>query len=336
MAAVAFVAVVGVATGPAAGQTTERSAEAVEEKAPDRGSGKASEPVVVSRAARLRAAAVQTALARAGFSPGLIDGRPGRKTQVALAEFRKAKGLAASTETGPWGVDAATADALEVSEDFTADYRVAQKDLDAVTGPIPEDWNERARLTYSGYADLTELLAERGWCTVELVRLLNPGVDVNALTAGEKVTVPGVISARPLPRIARVEVDLGEKLVRGFDASGAAVSLMHCSIARLIEKRPTGLLKVQVVATDPEYTFNPADWPEVTNVSKKLRIAPGPRNPVGSAWVGLDKPGYGMHGTVRPQDIGKTGSHGCFRLANWDAVRLARAVRIGTEVEVRE
>jgi lipoprotein-anchoring transpeptidase ErfK/SrfK len=97
-----------------------------------------------------------------------------------------------------------------------------------------------------------------------------------------------------------------------------------------------GDLSVKVVVTDPDYTFNPASWPEVTNVTRKLRIAPGPRNPVGVAWIGLDKPGYGLHGTVRPQDIGKTGSHGCFRLANWDAARLARAVSIGTPVVVRE
>jgi lipoprotein-anchoring transpeptidase ErfK/SrfK len=114
------------------------------------------------------------------------------------------------------------------------------------------------------------------------------------------------------------------------------VAIFHCSIAQAVEKRPVGDLSVKVVVTDPDYTFNPASWPEVTNVTRKLRIAPGPRNPVGVAWIGLDKPGYGLHGTVRPQDIGKTGSHGCFRLANWDAARLARAVSIGTPVVVRE
>jgi len=298
----------------------------------------------------IRGARLQTVLARSGFSPGLIDGKPGRKTKIALEQFQIAKGLTVS------GVaDEATAEALRAatgldcvatatsSGPWTRMYRVSDADLALVTGPIPADWNERAQLEKSGYADVQELLGERGWCSAEFVASLNPGIDLAALTAGEEVVLPDVPDfltgkgkSASLPRLARLEVNLTEKFVRGFDDSGAQVMLAHCSIAKAQEKRPIGELKVKVVAMDPEYTFDPKDWPEIDNVTGKLRIAPGPRNPVGAAWVGLDKPGYGIHGTVRPQDIGKTGSHGCFRLTNWDAARLARAVRIGMVVEVRE
>ncbi|MBY0260894.1 MAG: L,D-transpeptidase family protein [Phycisphaerales bacterium] len=281
-------------------------------------------------------ARVQTLLARAGFMPGLIDAKPGRKTKIAVEWFQRLHGL---DPTG--NVDDATLRELEAASAWTPQtpwtriYVLTDKDVSLITGPIPEDWNERAALELSGYADLEELLAERGWCSVDLLRQLNPDIALSELGVGAEVVLPDV-GKGTIPRLASIEVDLAEKLVKGIDAEGRVVFLTHCSIARDVEKRPVGELKVKVVAMDPDYTFDPKVWPDVTNVDKKLRIAPGPRNPVGSAWIGIDRPGYGLHGTVRPQDIGKTGSHGCFRLANWDAIRLARAVKIGMPVLIAE
>lgn len=285
--------------------------------------------------ARAQVARIQAALARLGFSPGLIDGKPGRKTQLAIQHFQRSRDLPESGEA-----DAPTLDALDCRNPaWTRSYTVTREDSELITGPIPEDWNERAALEHSGYENWLDLLAERGWCSQELLRLLNPHQAWDAVAPGDHVILPDVPAprdAKPLPRLDHIQILLSEKLVVGFDKNAAPACMFHCSIARLAEKRPVGALHVQVVALDPDYTFNPADWPEVQGVDSKLRIAPGPRNPVGAAWIGLDKPGYGMHGTVRPQDIGKTGSHGCFRLLNWDAVRLAKAVRIGLEVRVSE
>lgn len=300
---------------------------------------------------------LQLLLARAHFSPGLIDGKPGRKTKIALEHLQRARDLPVT------GVaDAATLASLGSTDPlakqylaqnlalngapdqtpvaWTTGYRITQADVEQITGPIPEDWNERAMLSLSGYADMADLLAERGWCSPEILAQLNPGIDLALLVEGDSVVLPDVPqaagkAARPLPKAALLQVELGEKLVTGLDATGKLLFLMHCSIARELDKRPLGELKVKVIATDPEYLFDPKDWPEVSNVVSKLRIAPGPRNPVGSAWIGLDKPGFGLHGTVRPRDIGKTGSHGCFRLTNWDARRLAFAVKAGTPVVVK-
>lgn len=281
---------------------------------------------------RAKGGLLQTALAREGFSPGVIDGKVGGKTTAAIRAFQAVRGLPV---TGT--VDAATHDALDLddADSLLGRYKITPADVALITGEIPKDWNERAKLAVCGYANIEELVAERGWCSVEHVKFLNPGVDLFSLSAGDTVLLP-TVKPRRLPTLERVEIDLGEKLVKGFDGDGKLVLLLHCSIARDVEKRPVGSLRVEVVAIDPDYTFNPDSWPEVKNVTRRLRIAPGPRNPVGMAWVGLNKPGYGMHGTPRPQDIGKTGSHGCFRLANWDAVRLAKSVRIGTAVEIRE
>lgn len=297
------------------------------------------EPKPQAEQVSIAPAKLQTILARANFSPGLIDGKPGRKTKIAIEHFQRAKGLDITGELNAATLAALTElDPLASAETWTRSYRITQADLDLITGPIPEDWNERAALPQSGYIDLPDLLAERGWCTVGMLAQLNPDRDLSALTVDDEVILPDV-QVKPLPKLDRIEFDLAEKLVLGFVGEGddlRQVFLTHCSIAKDQEKRPVGELKVVVVAENPEYTFNPKYWPEVTNVDTVLRIPPGPRNPVGLAWIGLDKPGYGMHGTVRPQDLGKTGSHGCFRLANWDAQRLAKAVRIGMIVDVRE
>lgn len=301
----------------------------------------AAAPVATAATAqeRLAAARDQTILARSGFSPGLIDGRPGRKTRLAIEHLQRARGQEVTgTLDEPTRASLAASDTLAANPEDRAwvrTYTVTDEDVALITGPIPTDWNERAMLERSGYADVEELLAERGWCSVELLRQLNSEVELSACAAGDVVTIPDV-RAKPLPRLGRIEIVLEEKLVLGYDEAESHVMLLHCSIAASAEKRPVGELQVTVIATDPEYTFNPESWPEVDNVSSKLRIAPGPRNPVGLAWIGLDRPGYGMHGSPRPQDIGKTGSHGCFRLANWDAVRLAHAVKVGTVVEVGE
>jgi len=89
----------------------------------------------------------------------------------------------------------------------------------------------------------------------------------------------------------------------------------------------------------PNYTFDPAlfaEDPEAQAMTAKIIISPGPNNPVGTIWIGLNKAGYGIHGTPYPEDIGKAASHGCFRLANWNAEKLVAMVKIGMPVVITE
>jgi hypothetical protein len=60
----------------------------------------------------------------------------------------------------------------------------------------------------------------------------------------------------------------------------------------------------------------------------------GPNNPVGVMWIGLNKPGIGIHGTNFPQTIGRSASHGCMRTANWDVVRLTKLITKGMTVVI--
>jgi lipoprotein-anchoring transpeptidase ErfK/SrfK len=256
----------------------------------------------------------------------MIDGKPGHKTTLALKAFQAARGL---LQTGQF--DGPTRAALGVGDSpATVTYTITAADLRAI-GPMPRDWNAKAKLNRLRYESLAALLAERGHCTRALLARLNPQRNLQRLRPGDRVVLPNVWP-HALPRAAAVEVDLGEKVVRAKSKAGRTIALFHCSIAKFAAKRPHGSARVTGVAFDPVYTFNPKMWPEVHSVKKTLRIPAGPRNPVGVCWIDLSLPGYGIHGTPNPELIGKTGSHGCIRLANWDARRLGHMVHAGMPV----
>ncbi len=269
----------------------------------------------------------QIALDREGFSPGVIDGRPGSKTVVATREYQRFMGL---PESGT--LDDATTSALGVRADAAiVNYTVTQDDFSQV-GPNPKDWNQKAKLKMLGYESIETALAEKFHCTRALLATLNPGVSIAGLKAGDAIRAPAV-AAGQIRAAARVEINLSQKIIRLQDASGKTVGMFHCSIAAKEAKRPSGSASVTVINPNPVYKFDPKMYPEVKSVKRVLMIPPGPRNPVGLCWTGLSRPGYGMHGTPNPELIGKTGSHGCFRLANWDAIRLSKMVQVGTPVK---
>jgi len=275
----------------------------------------------------------QIALENVALSPGIIDGRIGAKTQFATREFQRVRGLPITGR-----IDVATAAALRVdSATAVMEYRVGPEDL-AHIAPLPTEWLAKSKLKHLGYESLESSLAEKFHCTRRLLAELNPGKNVNRLAVGDRVSVPNVDQAPQPPVVSAemVEIDLSAKVVRVLSGRNEVLALFHCSIAADKSKRPSRDGHVDVVANDPTYLFDPKMWPEVRGIDRKLVIAPGPRNPVGICWVGLSLPGYGIHGTPSPELIGKTGSHGCFRLTNWDAKRLGKMVQVGTRVRFVE
>jgi len=271
--------------------------------------------------------ACQAALDRAGFSPGLIDGKIGQKTLAGLRAFQASKGLAVTGSFDPQtrralGVDAQPA---------LVRYALTDTDM-ALVGPWPKDWVAKSQARRLGYASLASLAAERGHCTLGLLARLNPDVDLKTLKPGDTLRLPNVVPPKEMPQAAGIEVDFLAKTVRALDAAGRAVAMFHCSIAKHEKDLPSRPCRVASVAMNPIYLFDPKKWPEVKGVDRCLEIPPGPRNPVGLCWIGLSLKGYGIHGTPEPAMIGKTGSHGCVRLTNWDVLRLAKIVRVGTPV----
>jgi len=273
---------------------------------------------------------LQVTLDRFGFSPGVIDGQNGPQTRAAVVAWQLANDLPPSGAlSGDFALAELPPERLYTNVVLTAD------DL-AQLGSFPKDWLERSRLPRLACETVIELLAERFHCRESLIRRLNPGLT--NWTTGAIVRLPNTLSEVSLPgRAARLQVHLAQKWIRAYDRQGRVIAHFPCSIVAKEEKRPLGTLAVVNVALNPNYTFDPANFPELDTTQRsygKLILPPGPNNPVGTAWIGLSRPGYGIHGTPFPEEIGKTESHGCFRLANWNAERLARLVEVGTPVEV--
>jgi lipoprotein-anchoring transpeptidase ErfK/SrfK len=273
----------------------------------------------------------QIALMHHGISAGSIDGAIGSQTRAALAAFQRAENLPA---TG--ALDADTRAKLQLDAPWLADYAVTTNDL-ARLQPLGRTWLEKSQQSALDYETILELVAEKAHAHPLLIQKLNPGVDWANVAAETVLKIPDADYPEPADKAAFVVIHLAEKNLEAFDAATNLILHCPCSIAAKVEKRPVGELHVAVVAPNPNYTFDPAvfpESPEAEAIGHKIILPPGPNNPVGVAWIGLDKPGYGMHGTPGPEQVGRTESHGCFRLANWNAEYLLKLVWIGMPVRV--
>ncbi len=273
----------------------------------------------------------QIALTRRGISPGSIDGAIGSQTRAAIRAFQQKDRLPV---TGV--LDAETKSYLILDTPPFTTYTITSNDL-ARLQPLSKTWLGKSQQTALDYETILELVAEKSQAHPYLIRQLNPGFDWTNVVAGASVQVPDVTRAEPTGKAAFVVISLGQKTLEAFDAETNLLVHFPCSIAANVEKRPVGELHVAVIAPNPNYTFDPDLFPESSEarqLNRKLILPPGPNNPVGTVWIGLDKPGYGMHGTPTPEDVGRTESHGCFRLANWNVEYLLKLVWIGLPVYV--
>lgn len=273
----------------------------------------------------------QIELHRRGFSCGSIDGVSGAQTAAALRTFQRGHGL---RETGD--LDRATRELLRLRMPALAEHALVTADLDGLD-PLPTTWRGKAERSHLGYATVLERIAERYRAHPNLLRRLNPEVEWEALLPGVTLVVPGVEQALIVPSAATIVIRLAERSLELVDADSRVIGHFPVSIARKVEKRPVGELRVTVLIREPNYTFDPevfSETPEAREIGRRLLVPPGPNNPVGRVWIGLSLPGYGIHGTPDPEKVGRTESLGCFRLANWDALTLIDMVRVGMPVLV--
>jgi lipoprotein-anchoring transpeptidase ErfK/SrfK len=275
----------------------------------------------------------QVALIGEGISPGSIDGAAGSQTRAAIEAYQRSEGLPI---TGT--LDAPTKSKLQLDDPPLTVYTVTSNDL-ARLQPLAPTWLGKSQQTALDFENILELVSEKSFTHPNFIRRLNPGIDWSNVVAGTTVQVPNAAYPDAPAKAAWVTIHLASKTLEAFDADTNLLVHFPCSIAKRVEKRPVGLLHVVVVAPNPNYTFDPELFPEsaeARQLNQKLVLPAGPNNPVGVAWIGLDRPGYGIHGTPRPEDVGRTESHGCFRLANWNAEYLLQLVAIGTPVYVVE
>jgi lipoprotein-anchoring transpeptidase ErfK/SrfK len=282
---------------------------------------------------------VQILLARALFSPGVIDGRWGSNTEKGVYWLQEREGLAATGE-----VDEATWERLQRLAHAPRELvRQHQLTEDEVAGPfveLPEEYYDRRDMDCQCYESLAEKLAERFHVAKELLAQLNPGVDLDTLQAGAVLHVPSVdyraVVAGAQPAVDRLVVSDGGRYVHALDREGRIVYHFPATLGSAYSPSPTGDYRITAIAHDPTWHYQPALLEGVADDEPDAVLPPGPNNAVGVVWLQLSVPHYGIHGTSAPETIGYATSNGCVRLTNWDADFLSRRVREGTPVEFRD
>jgi lipoprotein-anchoring transpeptidase ErfK/SrfK len=248
----------------------------------------------------------------------------------ALSGFQKSRNLPVTGK-----LDDATWNALNADAAPTVvAYTLAEADVAGPFRPIPDDMMEKAKLPTLGYATVQEGLGEKFHASPGLIDKLNPGK--NLTRAGEQIMVPNVTGTPALPPAARVVVSRDSRVLTLEDAGGRLLAQYPASTGSEHDPLPIGQWKIDAVARNPTYNYNPKLFWDAKPGDSKTKVAAGPNNPVGVVWIDLSIPHYGIHGSPVPGLIGKTESHGCIRLTNWSAAEVAGLVQAGTEVVLRE
>lgn len=280
---------------------------------------------------------VQVLLDRALFSPGIIDGRWGKNTEKAVYWLQQREGL---SRTGH--VDQATFQRLrELAGNPPELVRMHALTEEDVSGPfitIPEDIYEQAELSCMCFESLSEKLGEMFHTSPALLEKLNPGVDLNAVGAGDRIAVPNVRdgAAPATGTVDRLVISDGGFYLHAVDSAGRILYHFPTTLGSSYSPSPTGEYRVTGIAQDPNWHYQPDLLEGIPDDEEDALIPAGPNNAVGVVWMQLSKPHYGIHGTNAPETIGYTTSNGCVRLTNWDARFLSERIQQGVPVEFRD
>ncbi len=275
-------------------------------------------------------ARLEVLLDRAHFSPGEIDGKFGENAKKALRAYMEARGLPSS--------DVLTGNAWKMLREdddrpVTMHYTLTEKD---VAGPflskLPKRMEDMSHLSRLSFTSPREELAEKFHMSEQLLAMLNPGERFDR--AGDDIIVVDTNGEETenAVKAASVEIDKSRQTVELFDKSHSLIGFYPATVGSEEKPSPSGTLKVTAIEHNPTYHYNPKYHFKGVHSRKPFTIKPGPNNPVGTVWINLSAEGYGIHGTPSPGKVSKAQSHGCVRLTNWDAERVARSVTKGTPV----
>ncbi len=270
------------------------------------------------------------------FGPGKIDGKMGEFFRKALVAYKRAHAMPQTGAVNGWLLD-------QVPQTFTT-FTITPEALKFV-GPTATKPSEQAKLKTLPYGSLLELVAERYHSAEDYIRKLNPSLKMEELKPGDVVKVPNVLPFEieklteafipDNPAFARrqVYIDTKERFLEIHDGPQLVAEFPITPGSKTLPA-PLGTWKILGVATLPWFRHDEGVLYHGVRTSDFFNLPPGPNNPVGILWMGLNKPGIGIHGTNNPETIGRAGSHGCIRTANWDAARVKKLVTIGNVVSI--
>lgn len=269
--------------------------------------------------------AAQVLLDRSRHSPGVIDGYMGGNTARAIRAYQRANGLSVTGK-----IDAELLKRLRsnASGEILQMHTLTEEEVSGPFVDVPSSMTGQAKLDRVAYQRPSEKIAEKFHMDEDFLRALNPDADFGS--AGTKIVVIAGGDGNQLNPVARVEIDKSRNAVRAYGSDGKLLASYPATIGSDTFPSPSGKMEVRAVAPEATYHFSPEG--RAWGPDESLTIPAGPNNPVGGVWIDLTKEGYGIHGSPDPHLIGKTSSHGCVRLTNWDAQELAKAVSQGTKV----
>jgi lipoprotein-anchoring transpeptidase ErfK/SrfK len=287
-------------------------------------------PAPPVRAVGLAELELQVLLDRADFSPGQIDDENGKNSSEAIAAFQAARGIA----PGAGGRKAVLTALGAGSVKSIVVYTITAEDA---AGPfiktIPEDATEQSKLPGLYYTSVLEGLAAKFHSAPTLLKRLNLRAR---FVGGEHIRVPNVLAAKQAERghVGAVKIVVSKKasILRVYDREGQVIFYAPVTSGSEHDPLPLGNWVITDVVRNPIYNYNPDLFWDANPANAKVKIAAGPNNPVGVVWMGINVPHYGIHGTPDAEEIGHSQSHGCVRMTNWDATRVADLVKDGTPV----
>ena len=321
-----------------------------------------------------RALAVQVALDRAGFSPGELDAATGNNTRGALRAFQESHGLAATGEpdertmtslgaafndpVAPYTIgaeDVAGPFVETVPTDMMEKAKLPALAYSSVLELLSERFHASPKLLMRLNPNATfergevisvpnvEVFVAPGLKTAETTNAAQGGVRLAADVAPARGASPGASDAaragasKPGASTTGNVVIVTDKTktLTVENAGGETIFHAPVTVGSEHDPLPVGEWKVNGVRLNPTFNYNPDLFWDADPFHAKAKIPPGPNNPVGVVWIDLSKEHYGIHGTPEPSRVGYTESHGCIRLSNWDALRLASLVAPGTKVILR-
>jgi hypothetical protein len=297
----------------------------------------------------------QVLLDAAGFSPGTIDGRKGSSLTEALRGFQEANGLQVTGK-----LDTPTRQALlQNSKPSTINVKLGPDDVRSTyVYPEPKDPEKQEGIPFLGYRNMLEKVAERYHTSPAAVVALNGPEKL--IGPGQTLRLPNVMpksrdysgspdkGARLMdllnvdgqqPHGSFVLIDKSDGVLKVYDGSvpqgdpskgpidlsgNKLVAQFPVTMGSQHDPLPIGRWKVVTFSFLPPFHYQPNLFWDAKDTATEHMLSPGPNGPVGVAWLDLTKEHYGIHGTPEPSTIGKTESHGCIRMTNWDVMRLAR------------